>query len=190
MKIICYGDSNTWGYDPRGPFGSQYSDNWPSLLARMTGFSVSNEGENGREIPKLTVQFPEDTDLLIIMLGTNDLLQFWTPEAACDKMDRFLTSMSLERSRILLIAPPRMIFGEWVQDRELIDDCITLARLYQNLAERLGIRFTDASQWQIPLAFDGVHLTEEGHRIFAEGLYRYLTKENNNAGNQYESTGF
>ena len=50
-----------------------------------------------------------------------------------------------------------------------------------------GIGFVDAGAWKIPLAFDGVHFTENGHRIFAENLYKYLIKENNNAGNPSES---
>ena len=176
MKVVCYGDSNTWGYDPRGYFGGQYDHPWPEILAVKTGWNVVNEGTNGREIPKLPVSFPTDTDLLIIMLGTNDLLQFWTPEAACGKMQRFLESLTFHRDKILLIAPPPMQFGEWVLDQELIDDSISLTKLYQTLSACLGVRFADAGEWNIPLAHDGVHLTEEGHRAFAEGVIEYLHK--------------
>ena len=177
MKVVCYGDSNTFGYDPRGYFGGQYDAPWPEILAAKTGWNIVNEGINGREIPKAPVSFPEDTDLLIIMLGTNDLLQFWSPEAACEKMERFLESLTLNRDKILLIAPPTMKFGDWVQDQELIDDSIALAKQYQTLAECLGVRFADAGKWNAPLAYDGVHLTEEGHRAFAAGLCEQLTKE-------------
>lgn len=176
MKVICYGDSNTFGYDPRGYFGGQYGNPWPEILAAKTGWNVVNEGMNGREIPKTPVSFPADTDLLIIMLGTNDLLQFWIPEAACEKMERFLESLTLDRDKILLIAPPPMKFGEWVPDQELIDDSIALAKHCKALAVRLGIRFADAGEWNIPLTYDGVHMTEEGHRAFAEGLFNYLNK--------------
>ena len=176
MKIVCYGDSNTWGYDPRGYFGGQFDKPWPELLSEKLGCTVLNWGENGREIPQKTVDFPADTDILIIMLGTNDLLQFWTPEAACEKMKLFLESLTLDRDKILLIAPPPMKFGEWVQDQELIDDSIALAKHYKALAKRLGILFADAGEWNIPLAHDGVHLTEEGHRAFAEGVIEYLHK--------------
>lgn len=176
MKITCYGDSNTYGYDPRDYFGGQYDHPWPEILAAETGLNVVNEGMNGREIPKTTVSFPDDTDLLIIMLGSNDLLQFRPPEAACEKMERFLESITLARDKILLIAPPPMKFGEWVQNQELIDHSITLGKHYKALAERLGIRFADAGEWNVPLAYDGVHLSEEGHRVFAKGLIEYLHK--------------
>lgn len=181
MKIICYGDSNTHGYDPRGYLGGQYDCPWPELLAVKTGWNVINEGMNGREIPQMPVSFPGDADLLIIMLGTNDLLRFRTPEAACENMERFLKSLTLNRDKILLLAPPPMKFGEWVPEQKLIDDSLALATHFHDLAERLGIRFADAGEWNIPLAFDGVHLTEEGHRVLADGLMQFLQNNYDNA---------
>ena len=77
MNIICFGDSNTYGYDPRGYFGGRYDTDcrWVDILAAETGWAVCNIGQNGREIPSAAPAFPDDTDLLIVMLGTNDLLQ-------------------------------------------------------------------------------------------------------------------
>ena len=133
---------------------------------------------NGREIPKIPIFFPKDTDLLLIMLGTNDLLQFRTPEDVCKKMERFLESLTLDRDKILLIAPPSMQFGECVQDQEIIDSSIDLSKYFHDLAERLGIRFADAGKWNIQTSYDGVHMTEEGHRAFAQGLIQIYAKEN------------
>ena len=42
------------------------------------------------------------------------------------------------------------------------------------LAERLDIRFADAGNWDISLAYDGVHFTEQGHKAFATGLLEEL----------------
>ena len=42
------------------------------------------------------------------------------------------------------------------------------------LAERLDIRFADAGKWDIPLAYDGVHFTEQGHKAFAAKLLEEL----------------
>lgn len=175
MRVICFGDSNTYGYDPRSYLGSRYDAPWTDILAHLSGWEVENQGENGLEIPKTPVSFPENTDLLIIMLGTNDLLQFWTPEATAGKMRRFLESITLNRDRILLIAPPKMASGTWVQEQDLIDDSISLAEKYLKLAEALGIRYVSAGEWNIPMAHDGVHMTEEGHRIFAEKLFDYIS---------------
>ena len=39
MKVICFGDSNTYGYDPRGYFGGRYDadSRWVDILATETG---------------------------------------------------------------------------------------------------------------------------------------------------------
>jgi len=176
MNVICFGDSNTYGYDPRGYFGGRYDadSRWVDILSAETGWRISNMGQNGREIPSAVPILPADTDLLIVMLGTNDLLQGRSPEQAAEKLERFLSSVSMDRNKILLIVPPPVTTGAWVPSQQLIDDSRAFSGLCQALAERLGIRFADAGNWNIPLAYDGVHFTEQGHRAFAAGLLEEL----------------
>ena len=176
MNIICFGDSNTYGYDPRSYFGGRYDadSRWVDILAEKTDWTICNMGQNGREIPSSAPPFPADTDLLIVMLGTNDLLHGRSPEQAAGRLERFLSGISLERSKLLLIAPPPMTLGAWVPNPQFIDDSRTFARLCQALAEQLGTRFADAGKWDIPLAYDGVHFTERSHRAFAAGLLEEL----------------
>ena len=176
MNVICFGDSNTYGYDPRAYFGGRYDTDcrWVDILAAETGWTVCNMGQNGREIPSSAPSFLADTDLLIVMLGTNDLLQGRSPEQAAVSLKRFLSGISLDRSKILLIAPPPMTLGAWVPSPQLIDDSHTFAQLCQTLAAQMGIRFADAGRWDVPLAYDGVHFTEQGHRAFAAGLLEEL----------------
>ncbi len=52
MQILCFGDSNTYGYDPRGFFGDRYGaeDRWVDLLAKQTGHEIINAGANGRSL--------------------------------------------------------------------------------------------------------------------------------------------
>ena len=177
MNVVCFGDSNTWGYDPRDFFGGPYDAPWPALLAQKTGWTVQNQGENGREIPTGHTDLPENTDLLMIMLGTNDLLQGREVEAIAKRMDTFLRSLSISRDRILLVAPPRMRPGTWVTDPCLTELSAYMAASFRDLALQLGVFFADSHRWNIPIAYDGVHLTEEGHHRFAEGIHHYLTKE-------------
>ena len=176
MKVICFGDSNTYGYDPRGYFGGRYDadSRWVDILAAETGWIVCNMGQNGREIPFSAPSFPADSDLLIVMLGTNDLLQGRSPEQAAERLARFISGVSLDRSRVLLIAPPPVTLGSWVPSQQLIDNSRTFAQFCQALVEQLGIRFADAEKWDISLAYDGVHFTEQGHRAFAAGLLEEL----------------
>ena len=115
MKVICFGDSNTYGYDPRGYFGGRYDADcrWVDILVAETGWTISNMGQNGREIPSSAPTFPTDTDLLIVMLGTNDLLQGRSPEQAAERLEQFFSSISLDRKKILLQTRASLASGVW-----------------------------------------------------------------------------
>ena len=180
MKILCFGDSNTYGYDPRSCFGGRYDaeNRWVDLLARKSGWEVVNDGANGREIPRRESEFDRlntmisrcKPDLLLIMLGGNDLLQGASAEETTARMESFLTRISMPPGRIVLIVPPAMQPGAWITEARLLGDSAALAGAYRALAEKHGTAFLDAAAWGVGLTFDGVHFTEEGHRTFAERL--------------------
>ena len=181
VRILCFGDSNTYGYDPRGYFGDRYGaeDRWVDLLAKQTGHECINAGTNGREIPRnpyalrlLTEHAP--VDIFLVMLGTNDLLQGATAKEAAARMEAFLNQLLPHCKQILLVAPPPMKRGGWVPADELVAESIHLAEEYKLLAEKLNIPFVDTRHWNIELAFDGVHFTEAGHHTFAENLRKEL----------------
>ena len=186
MRMLCYGDSNTYGYDPRGFVGDRYPAEcrWVDILAQKLKWEIQNEGQNGREIPSRPFQYQRagelltqsEPDVFAIMLGTNDLLRGYSAVETCSRMEAFLRYIQPKCREILLIAPPPMKRGEWVTEESLIAESMKLAEAYQALSQRLGIAFVNAGQWNVELTFDGVHFTEEGHRAFAEGLYAYLTK--------------
>ena len=139
--------------------------------------STINAGENGREIPRSPVLLPP-VDLLIVMLGSNDLLQKASAATVTARMAAFIHLLPLAKNRIFLIAPPPMQPGGWVTEESLLTESRQLAQRYQMLAQRLGIHFSDAGDWNISLSYDGVHFTEEGHKSFAAGLYQALSRIN------------
>ena len=181
MRILCFGDSTTYGYDPRGFFDDRYDaeDRWVDLFANQTGHEVVNAGANGREIPRnpnalrlLTEHAP--VDVFLVMLGTNDLLQGATSQEAADRMEAFLNQLLPHCKQVLLIAPPPMKRGAWVLSDALVTESICLAEEYKLLAEKLNIPLVDTRHWNIELTFDGVHFTEAGHHTFAENLGKEL----------------
>lgn len=180
MRILCFGDSNTYGYDPRGFFGGRYDaeDRWVDLLAQHTGHECVNAGANGREIPRnpyaLRLLAECDPDIFLVMLGTNDLLQGASAREAAARMEAFLTAMLPHCAKILLVSPPPLARGAWVDADALVEESRRLAEAYRLLAEKLGIPFADTRDWKIPLSYDGVHFTEEGHRLFASHLKTLL----------------
>ena len=187
MKILCFGDSNTYGYDPRSYFGGQYpaQHRWVDLLAQKLNCTAVNAGENGREIPRregelqrfdLMLSNQKPLDLLLVMLGGNDLLQGNCVEAVAQRMEAFLARIPLKKSQIVLIGPPRMRPGAWITDNRLLEDCVRLSAAYCIVAEKLGVRFVDATNWDIDVTFDGVHYSEKGHQTFAEQLFLSLSR--------------
>lgn len=174
MNIICFGDSNTYGYDPRT--GGRYTpeNRWTDILAEKTGWSVCNMGKNGRTVPPVPPDFPPGTDFLILMLGTNDLLQGRTPAETAGLMKQFLLGLCQDPEKILLTASPPLVPGGWVRDPALTAASVSLARYYQVVASQLAIRFADAGSWNISLTCDGVHFTEQGHHAFAAGIYEVI----------------
>ena len=181
LRILCFGDSNTYGYDPRGFFGDRYGaeDRWVDLLGAQTGHKCINAGANGRDIPRspyalrLLTEQPE-MDIFLVMLGTNDLLQGASAKEAAARMEAFLTSLLPHCKQILLIAPPPMKRGAWVPTDELVTESVQLAEEYKLLAEKMHIPFVDTRHWTIDLAFDGVHFTEDGHHCFANHLMEVI----------------
>lgn len=187
MRILCFGDSNTYGHDPRAFSGGRYpaESRWADILAQKTGYTVINEGQNGREIPRRAGEFSAfeslltrhaPIDLLLILLGYNDLLQGNSAEAVTARMEHFISHIPLPKERICLIPPPPMQRGEWVPEEGLPAASVQLAAAYAALADRLGISFINTGDWAIEMTFDGVHFSEAGSKAFGEKLCAALGK--------------
>lgn len=179
MKILCIGDSNTYGYDPRSWLGSRYPAEvrWTD---RLNDHEVINGGINGMTVLRARSTYASrlrltGADLIIVMLGTNDLLVGATAEQTAGRMESFLGSIPEGDRQILLIAPPHLMDGEWVESTEQIEESIELGKLYGELADRNGCLFADAGEWDIEMTFDGVHFSEAGHAEFAQRLAETLS---------------
>lgn len=186
-RILCYGDSNTYGYDPRSCLGGRYPESvrWTTLL-QAQGWDIFNAGQNGRSIPRNTWEIEslaqmirrQQTEIVTVMLGSNDLLQDPALSAAgCgERMEQFLTAL-LEQAppcRVLLIAPPPMTMGAWVDDPKIVETSHRLGMQCQALAQKLGVAFANANDWDVELAYDGVHFSECGHSAFFAGIGKRL----------------
>ena len=180
MKIICIGDSNTYGYDPRSWSGSRYPENvrWTD---RLGDWEVINFGVNGMSVPRdhsfyTDLIIKNDPELVFVMLGSNDLLEGAGAEKTADRMGAFIDAICEAGKPVLLTAPPVMRTGEWVQSTDLIEESRKLGKLYCELADSKGCLFADAGEWGIELTFDGVHFTPEGHSVFAQNMRELLKR--------------
>ena len=143
-RILCFGDSLTWGHDPDA-MGHRLENRWPVTLQNFLGpdYTVIEEGQCGRNIATedppegekngLTYILPcleshSPLDLVIIMLGTNDCKRkfSYSVQDIAMEMERFLQKVLCHRQfsspnayGILLVSPPPMnsgLMASWFGD--------------------------------------------------------------------------
>lgn len=195
-RILCYGDSNTYGTDGETGQRFAYDVRWPGALQMLLGeeYQVIEEGLGGRTtvwddpieqhkngrtylMPCLHSHMP--LDLVIIMLGTNDLKKrFDVP--ACDiagGMEVLINDILISRSgrgakapKILLIAP--VIIEGLTELAGILEGGVEkskqLPMLYRNLAKKYDTAFLDSNDAAKPCKADGVHFDAQGHKRLAE----------------------
>jgi lysophospholipase L1-like esterase len=196
-RLLCFGDSNTWGYTPQNGERFPYNVRWPGVLAKLLGVSwtVVEEGLNGRTTafdykdrpgknglaylgPCLDSHFP--LDAIIVGLGTNDTKTEFglSPQEIAAGMERVVALAlkgGLERRskmRVIISGAPR-VREERMSYPEMKGaeaKTAALAPLYRALAEKHGAVFVDLSVVEAS-PFDGYHLEPEGHAAVA-ALYR------------------
>jgi len=203
-KILFYGDSNTYGYDPADPYDRRFlcEERWTTIVSGnlKDRFQVIPEGLNGRMLPEISYEQPYLMNLirlagrdgvLCTMLGTNDILLTTQPDAEIPvrKMEQYILFLKkhLDRPQILIIAPP--LIGGGNPGDPLLEKYHKESRKMNDgfceIASRQDVVFADASEWEVSLGYDQVHFSAEGHRTFARKLtelIRELFEESFHAG--------
>ena len=204
IRILCFGDSNTFGYIPgrggrynchtRWPgrlqelLGSEYQVIEEGLCGRTTAFEdVTEPGRNGLDRIRDAVERSLPLDVLVIMLGSNDCkAQFG---ASAQEIAGGLEQVAAQARggeasgfRVLLVAPAAMTdrvmhsgFGSEFDQRS-IKVSKELAEAYEALARKYGCDFLDGSKVTQVSEIDGLHLDAEGHGRLAEAVVKYLQK--------------
>ena len=188
-KLILFGDSNTYGYDPRGFMGGRYPEavRWTTLVknALADNYEVVEEGVNGRTLPELgyglfttVLQGLSHEDIFIMMLGTNDILLTDHPnvDAILKRLENILSYVNQNcLASFVLIAPPYIkAINQEMQSYH--DCCIKMNAGYMKLAQEYRINAIDAGIWNIEMSHDCVHFSIEGHKRFSELLLESISK--------------
>ena len=191
-KILFFGDSNTYGYDPRSYIGERLGkqDRWAGLVdTALTGRKeVLEAGQNGRPLPRIPgdeefvrrfTRVLGEGDTFAVMLGTNDILLTNRPDAgkAVSRMRSLLGFLEAESGMnhfdVIIIAPP-LPSGEYEELKPYRRECAIMNQGFKKLCEEKGIRCIDSGAWNVPMSYDGVHISVEGHRLFAEKMLKEL----------------
>jgi lysophospholipase L1-like esterase len=196
--VLCYGDSNTWGYDPATRTRYPQHVRWTGVLATRLGaeYRVVEEGLNGRTTRwddpiephrngmtylRPCVESHRPLELVIVMLGTNDLKRRFDLSASdiaqsaavvAETAQRFALTADGRNARVLLVAPPA------VATLTEYDQMFAGAR---EKSRQFSHYFRLAAGWQNVLYFDagsvivssekvGIHFDADEHRKLGEAL--------------------
>jgi len=204
-NIMIFGDSNTWGWDPSNDLVAaikRWPDDvrWAGVLQAQLGkdYIVIQEGLNGRTtvwddpieeyrcgkqhiIPLLDTHAP--LDLVIIMIGTNDLKDRYTVTAQdiangagliLDKTLAQAGAFGPNGPKVLFIAPPPLgpiengVFKFMFEGNR--EKSKQMPEFYKAVAESRGVAYFDAGTVAKASSVDGLHMEAESHAALGKAL--------------------
>ncbi len=200
-KILCFGDSNTYGYIPNN--GARYDKNtrWTGVLSLLshgkfeiieggcnnrTAFAANPAGKifTGYEIlPELLT---DDFDAVVLAIGINDtqfLYNLSSIEIASG-VEKLINIVKVKspQAKILLVAPSILtedvLNGNFacLFDRTSIEKSRQLPLLYQKIAEKQNIEFLDLNSVAKTSSLDGLHYAPEQHLKIAQAIFTILSE--------------
>ncbi len=197
-SIVCFGDSNTWGLWPEGCGRYDRDTRWTGIVAKKFAdtFQIVEEGLNGRTANETDEDEPylngrnyaeacvlshRPIDILIVMLGNNDIKARYNKSAEMISdsitelvayMEEVLKEKQPENFKIILVSPKGIderILGDEFNE-ESISKSHMLGGLLKKKAKEHGWEFIDADIPEVKLSCDGLHLAAQGHKVLAEHI--------------------
>lgn len=201
-QVLCYGDSNTWGCIPlqadEAPRRFTRAERWTGVLQDELGpdYWVIEEGLNGRTttrdddaepyrngltflLPTLEAHYP--LDLVVVMLGTNDLKERFAASPAeiahgAGQLVRTIRKSGFGRDgrspQVVLVSPP--LIGRLRQFATEFEGAyvksLLLGDAFRDIAVAESCAFLDAGQHVSGSDRDGVHLERESHATLGNAV--------------------
>ena len=199
-QIVCFGDSNTYGYIPENGERYPWGVRWTSLLNEKLGYGkyhIEEEGlcgrttifedplrdnRNGSHMLPALLETHQHADLIIVMLGTNDCKTVFG--ASADVIGKGITRLLDQiqeyapRAKVLLMSPIYLGEKVWQEgyDQEFSRESVIVSRnlqpVYEKIAAERHISFLPAASYVHCCDADQEHLNAAGHKEFAEVVYR------------------
>ena len=196
--ILCYGDSNTWGYCPATQARYGRNERWAGVLRNTLGedYLVIEEGLNGRTtvwddpiegykngkeylIPCLETHKP--LDLVVIMLGTNDLKKRFSLSAFDIANGAGVLVKIVQKSecgiddnppKVLLMVPPPIVklsnFAAMFEGGNPKSELFS--QEYARVAQENGCALLDTAEIIVSSEVDGIHFDLDEHRKLGEAV--------------------
>jgi lysophospholipase L1-like esterase len=199
--ILCFGDSLTWGFEAQTYKRHAFDKRWPNALGASLGegYRIIAEGLNGRTtvhddnlvdelrngaraLPML-LSSHQPLDLIIIMLGTNDLKHPWWSRASdarrgvkrlIEITQRFPYGVGMREPKILIMSPPAVIHTDNADFDAMFSHGIKESQKfgaeYKALALEMNVAFFDAAKVVVADPRDGIHLDAENTQKLGQAL--------------------
>lgn len=199
-RILCFGDSNTWGYSPKEY--KRMDERWTrNLDFEPDEIEVIEEGLSGRNAVcfdthqpekcgfpdfKMAIMSHHPLDLIIVMLGTNDLKSSYHSSA------NYIAHGLRAYVRVYLNptlfegmpVPEMLIISPILLDEDLpqlegegggfnqysVDQSRLLADRIKEAIAPYPVHFLDAAQYAKASKIDGIHMDEENHLKLAAAV--------------------
>lgn len=200
-KVLCFGDSNTYGFVPEKCTRYDKNTRWTGVLQALCGsdFSIIEGGCNNRtafvDNPAgveqtgykiLPEYFKKDYfDIVVLAIGINDLQLFFKPtleefEQGIEKLIKITKDLS-PNAKIILVCPSKLDLAgiksgvfSFQFDEISVEKSYHLPQIYKKLAEKYACELVDLNEIVKVSPLDGLHFSAESHKTIAENLYKNL----------------
>lgn len=200
-KILCFGDSNTFGFDPVTYGRYDKSSRWSGILGEIlpddykiieegmnnrTGFFKNPESlkESGGEYLPVCLEKNKDFDICILSLGTNDAQIIYPLDTTTVKngLKKLISAVKKANpfAKIIIIPPVKITrdllhsgFSE-LFDEDSIKKIQDVFPIFEKTAKNNKCLYFDLNTFVRPSKFDGIHYTKGSHRIIAEKLADFI----------------
>ena len=171
--VLAFGDSVTFGT------GAAPGEDWPTLLARKTGWLIENAGIPGdtaeagkRRFGALLEQ--HQPALVIIEIGGNDFLRRRDPKAVKEELRGMIRAARKQGAQVVLVTVPELsLLGALTR-------APSDSPIYEELGDEesipvIGKVFSEILS-QPELCADQIHPNAKGYQQMAAGIYQSLVK--------------
>lgn len=205
MQILCIGDSNTWGYNPEN--GLQHKNRWTKVLGDLLPeHEIIEEGMCGRTVLTVDsfepawcgihalpgiIQAHDSADIVILMLGTNELKAEFKHNAeyiaqgigSFIKMLQNPDSWNCRRIPKLLVVSPILLGDDILEkdgictqfDEMSLRESKQMAGAIENICKQYHVEFMDGAKYARASLTDAIHMDEENHIKLAHAIYEKIT---------------
>jgi lysophospholipase L1-like esterase len=210
-RILCFGDSNTWGYIPSTSLEEnrfEINQRWPGILQNLLGvdyeiiegglhgrtinttdpkedLEIKRKGRNGKEYFLPCIRTHNPLDLVIIMLGKNDLKERYKkfPKDIFNSLMELVEIVKIfgknkdgQIPRVLILSQGYVDY-EKADGRGYTENTNTIVDQTANLLEKnkevKGYEYFDIRNIVSP-GVDGIHITKESHQNLADEIHKFI----------------